>query len=179
MNITIKFEKQKFATQDGIFSKVADGKLTDIIFQFTEYPLMSKTDLLQLVVQEDEAGRTPIDIAAFLDFKNILLYLMTKIGTPREFIESEMNVDGQGRHLYHTMMYRGNFEALVIALNYERVCLKKVIFDELVREKQMYKFKNLDIKQGALVSTVYHDADTVRRHADFNMKAGNLFEKYA
>ena len=29
------------------------------------------------------------------------------------------------------------------------------------------------------MSTVYHDANTIRRHSDFNMRANALFERYA
>ena len=77
------------------------------------------------------------------------------------------------------MCYKGNYDTLITLLNYERVCLKKVIADELSEVKKRFNFKNLDIKQGHLVSTVYHDVSTVRRHSDFNMRANALFERYA
>ena len=76
------------------------------------------------------------------------------------------------------MAYKGNFDAMTTLLNYERVMLKKDASDELTGIKQRFKFKNLDIKNGQLVSTVYHDADTIKRHTDFNVYATNLFEKY-
>ena len=37
----------------------------------------------------------------------------------------------------------------------------------------------MDIKHGHLVSTVFHDADTVKRHEEFNMRVQSLFEQYA
>ena len=58
----------------------------------------------------------------------------------------------------------------------ERVYLKKTIFDQLYREKIKYRFKNMDIKQGKLVSTVFHDAETIKRHEEFNIRVQNLFE---
>lgn len=88
-------------------------------------------------------------------------------------------MDGQGRHCYHIMCYKGNYDCLITMLNFERESLKKVIFDKLYTAKQLYRLKNLDIKQGSLVSTVFHDADTIRRHLDFNSKATNLFSEYA
>jgi hypothetical protein len=57
--------------------------------------------------------------------------------------------------------------------------MKKTLFDQLCKEKQYYKFKNMDIKHGHLVSTVFHDADTIKRHEEFNIKVVNLFESYA
>ena len=76
------------------------------------------------------------------------------------------------------MCYKGNFDVMATLLNHERVALKKSTCDELSQIKHRFKFKNLDIKKGELVSTVYHDADTVKRHSDFNVYATNLFEKY-
>jgi len=37
----------------------------------------------------------------------------------------------------------------------------------------------MDIKHGKLVSTVFHDAETVKRHEEFNIRVTNLFESYA
>jgi len=37
----------------------------------------------------------------------------------------------------------------------------------------------MDIKHGKLVSTVFHDADTIKRHEEFNIRVQNLFESYA
>ena len=120
-----------------------------------------------------------MEIACYLNYKNIALYLAIKCGTPSEYMMQELNVDKEGRNCFHTLCYRGNYDTLVTLLNYERVCLKKVISDELNLTKKRYNFKNLDIKGGHLVSTVYHDANTIRRHSDFNMRANSLFERYA
>lgn len=81
--------------------------------------------------------------------------------------------------MFHLLCYRGNYESLTVVLNIERVYLKKTLFDQLYREKQRYRFKNMDIKHGKLVSTVFHDADTVKRHEEFNIRVQSLFEQYA
>lgn len=132
-----------------------------------------------MLVQQDELGRSPLDIASYFNYKNIALFLAIKSGTPAEYMQQELNIDKEGRSCYHTLGYRGNYDTLMTLLNYERVCLKKVISDELHGVKKQYRFKNLDIDKGHLVSTVYHDADTIRRHQDFNMRANGLFERYA
>jgi hypothetical protein len=73
---------------------------------------------------------------------------MTNMGTPSEVIHHEVNVDNEGRNMYHILGYRGNYECLVSILNIERVYMKKTLFDQLCREKQKYRFKNMDIKNG-------------------------------
>ncbi len=104
---------------------------------------------------------------------------MTNLGTPSDVVHQEVNVDNQGRNMYHMMCYKGNYECLISVLNIERVYMKKTLFDQLYREKQRYRFKNMDIKHGRLVSTVFHDADTIKRHEEFNIRVFSLFEQYA
>jgi hypothetical protein len=65
---------------------------------------------------------------------------------------------------------------MIALLNIERVYLKKILFDQLLREKNRYRFKNMDIKHGHLASAVFHDAETVKRHEDFNIRVYNLFD---
>ena len=37
----------------------------------------------------------------------------------------------------------------------------------------------MDIKQGELTKTVQHDADTIKRHREFDLRLVSLFEQYA
>ena len=84
-----------------------------------------------MLVAKDENGRTPLDSACFQNYKNVVIYLLTKLGDPKIYVDMALNVDEMGRHASHTLLYRGNYDVLVTMMNYERVCLKKVIFDEL------------------------------------------------
>jgi hypothetical protein len=95
---------------------------------------------------------------------------MTNLGTPSEVVHTEINIDNEGRSAYHIAAYRGSYDCLVSILNIERIYQKKTLFDQLQRLKQIYKFKNLDIKHGKLVSTVFHDESTIKRHEEFNIK---------
>ena len=75
--------------------------------------------------------------------------------------------------------YRGHVDCMTALLNIERVYLKKTLFDQLLREKNRYRFKNMDIKNGHLAISIFHDPDTVKRHEDFNIRVFNLFATYA
>jgi len=101
---------------------------------------------------------------------------VTKAGTPQDVIHQEINVDDLGRNVFHSILAKGNYDCLIALLNIERVYLKKTLFDQLLQEKNRYRFKNMDIKHGHLTSSVFHDADSLKRHEDFNIRVFNLFE---
>lgn len=122
----------------------------------------------------DKGGRTPIDIACHLGFTNIALYLQMKMGTPCDMIFHELNIDNFGYNAYHVMAYRGQWECLISLLNYERICLKKVIYDQLLKEKSKYRIRTSDVKHGELIKTIQHDADTIKRHKEFDLRLNNL-----
>ena len=102
-----------------------------------------------------------------------------KMGTPSDMIFHELNVDNLGYNCYHILAFKGNYECLTALLCFERMCLKKVMYDQLQKEKNRFRMKTMDIKQGELVKTVSHDADTIKRHNQFNLRLVSLFEQYA
>ena len=77
------------------------------------------------------------------------------------------------------MLFRGHFECLVSILSLERTYLKKTLFDQILREKNQSRIKNMDVKHGSLVSSVYQDNDTVNRFENFIIRVQNLFDQYA
>jgi hypothetical protein len=76
------------------------------------------------------------------------------------------------------MCYRGQFDCLVTLLNLERMFLKKVMYDQLSKEKSRFRMKTMEIKHGELLKTVSHDADTIKRHREFDLRLHSLLEQY-
>ena len=62
---------------------VRSGKLTEIVDRFCQ---RDQNDILAQLVQQDELGRTPNDVASYFDYKNIALFLAVKSGTPSEYM---------------------------------------------------------------------------------------------
>jgi hypothetical protein len=50
------------------------------------------------------------------------------------------------------------------------------MYDQLCKEKVKYSMKSMDIKLGELDKTVQHDADTIRRHQEFDLRLVGLLE---
>jgi hypothetical protein len=166
---------KNLAFNAGIHPDVFMGTLTNLVDRFND----NKGDIPQLVTQRNDIGQNPVDLAAFLGYKNVLLYLMTNLGTPVEVVNRSLNVDNEGRNMYHLMCYKGNYESVICALNLERAYLKKILYDNLCKEKKHYRFKAMDIKNGKLVETIFHDQETIAKHEEFNLRVQGLFESYA
>lgn len=80
--------------------------------------------------------------------------------------------------MYHIICYRGKNECLQMLLNFDRMCLKKVLYDELQRAKTQYGIKSVDIKDGQLDPTIQHDSDTIKRHQEFTIKLSLFLTQY-
>ena len=94
-------------------------------------------------------------------------------------IHHGLNTDNTGLTCYHILAYKGKVECLTALLCFERMCLKKVMFDQLQKEKAHFRIKTMDVKNGQLVKTVEHAAETVKRHREFDLRLVSLLEQYS
>ena len=69
--------------------------------------------------------------SSHLGFTNIAIYLSLKMGTPSDMIFHELNIDNNGLNTYHILSYKGQYDCLSSMLCFERMCLKKVMYDQL------------------------------------------------
>lgn len=94
----MQLHKDAFSSSKGIFCDVYKGNLTDIVKRFNRRAAedasdpsgasqqQSQNEIKQLLIERDTKGRTPLDLACFLGYKNIAIYLMSKMGTPQDVI---------------------------------------------------------------------------------------------
>jgi ankyrin repeat protein len=106
---------------------------------------MNPNDVLESLTKKDDGGRTPLDIACFMNYKNIVCYLLCKIGRPSQFVSKDYDIDNKKRNCFHILAYKGNVESMATVLNYDRECLKKTMADIIVEYKKRSKLKSLDI----------------------------------
>ena len=121
--------------------------------------------------KESQHGKSALDIASYLGFRNIALYLLTLGSDPAL-------TDNNQRNTFHTVGYRGEYIATVMILNYQRYLCMKNLYKNLIIAKQKYKFKDLDVNHGQLASTILHDESTKERFQEFNANVQELFKDY-
>ncbi len=153
-----------------LFKHIYAGELTAIVdYVNTHY---EENEIAYIACcKDDDNGKSALDLAAYLGFRNIALYLLSLGANPAQ-------TDNRGRNTFHTIAYRGDYDSAVIALNYQRYQDMKQLYQSLYEAKHAYKFKNLDIDHGELASTVLHDEGTKQRFQEFNATVQKLLEDY-
>jgi ankyrin repeat protein len=147
-----------------------NGKLTGIVEQFNK---LSIENCIKLINQNFD-GKSPLDVAAFLGFSNIFLYLLTFSGDP-------YRLDEKGQNSLHLCCYKGELKILMTLLNFERFRIKLEsleIFDGL---KKSHRFSKLDIIKGKLSRAVNRTELNIKRfdafQANLKEEALNIIKK--
>lgn len=108
----------------------------------------------------DERGNTPFDVASFLGYKNIVLYFL-KCGC------DPSSIDGKGRNSFHYLLYKREYDTLMVVLNFIRHQIKEELFMNVKMIKKSYGFKHSDIKHGELTSPSYQNQEEQDRFDEF------------
>lgn len=111
---------------------------------------MDPSDINQFIHSKDDKGNTPIDIACYLGYKNLTLYLLRYGADPSQY-------DNRKRNAFHYVCEKGEYYVCNVLLNFMRHQRREEIFTSLTNLKKTLGFKCLDVKEGELVSTVWHD----------------------
>jgi len=149
---------------------VYNGKLSMLADYFNK---MTIEDTVRLVndVKED---RSSLQIAAFLGFQNIFLYLLT-------FDADIYYLDDKKQNICHFISYKGEVKNLLILFNFLRFRLKIETLEAIENLKKTYNFSKLDVKRGKLSRAVNHTDSNLKRFDTFQKKlreeAYNLIAK--
>jgi ankyrin repeat protein len=164
------FEREKFEnpTVDTMFDLVRRGKITELA------ELLHGRDpkeLKALMGVRDMHGRTLLMNACYLNYKNIVLFLLYKGADPSV-------VDYNNISLMHILMDQGNLESLIMVLNYIYFDFRETIDIELKRIQKELNVKRTDVRQGILVSPDKHLPKVKRTFQEFENLICSLYSNY-
>ena len=142
------------------------GKLTLIVEQFNHQPLDTSINIVQNSVSEDQ-NHTPLQIASFLNFSNIFLYLLTFDANP--------NIkDSNSQNTWHILAYRGHPKLSGLLLNYIRYKQKMKFLEKIDEIKAKSGFSNLDIVKGKLSRAVRLNEENIKKFENFQNEIREL-----
>ena len=142
------------------------GKLTLIVEQFNHQPLDTSISMVKNSISEDQK-HTPLQIASFLNYSNIFLYLLT--------FGADANIkDEKGRNTWHILGYRGHPKLSGLLLNYIRYKHKMEMLEKLDEIKANSGFSNLDIVKGKLSRAVRLNEENIKKFNDFQKTIKDL-----
>ena len=148
-----------------------NGKLTLIVEHFNSknVSLENSQSLVQEAVSSDQ-GHNPLQIASFLNFSNIFLYLLT-------FGADANKVDDNNQNTWHILAYRGHPLLSGLLLNYIRYQKKMEIIKLIDKERENSGFSNLDIVKGKLSRAVRLNEENMEKFQNLQEKIENLSHK--
>ena len=145
------------------------GKLTLIVEQFNHQPLDTSKNLVQNSISEDQ-NHTPLQIASFLNYSNIFLYLLTFDANP--------NIkDQNSQNTWHILGYRGHPKLSGLLLNYIRYRLKMEFLNKIDEIKAKSGFSNLDIVKGKLSRAVRLNEENITKFENLQNEVRELAEE--
>ena len=164
-NKIIKFQPLNFDENSEVFDLcyyTYYGKLTLIVEEFNKEPLDKSISLVKEVVSQDQ-NHNPLQIASFLNYSNIFLYLLT-------FEADPLKKDQNSQNTWHILGYRGHPKLSGLLLNFIRYKQKMEILEKIDKVKEESGFSNLDIVKGKLSRAVRLNEENIRKFEDLQEK---------
>ena len=147
---------------------VYQGKLTSIIEVFNHQPIEKSIKIVKEAVADK--NRTPLQIAAFLNYSNIFVYLLT-------FEADSGKIDEDQQSTWHILGYRGHTRIMGILLNHIRYVLKQKSLKKIDSIKKEYGFSSLDIVKGKLSKAVYLTEVNIQKFQELQKKVKKEAER--
>ena len=142
------------------------GKLTLIVEQFNHEPIEKSVSIVQNSTSEDQ-NHYPLQIASFLNYSNIFLYLLTFGADPSK-------KDSNSQNTWHILGYRGHPKLAGLLLNYIRYKLKMNFLSKIDEVKAKSGFSNLDIVKGKLSRAVRLNEENINKFNDLQNQIKEL-----
>ena len=143
---------------------VYQGKLTYIVERFNHIDIEKSIKIVKETLAEKR--RNSLQIAAFLNFPNIFLYLLT-------FEADYEHLDEDNQSTWHILGYRGHTRIMGILLNHIRYTLKMKSLKNIDSIKKEYGFSSLDIVKGKLSKAVYLTKVNINKFQHLQKKVKN------
>ena len=147
---------------------VYQGKLTSIIEVFNHQPIEKSIKIVKESVADK--NRTPLQIAAFLNYSNIFVYLLT-------FEADSGKIDEDQQSTWHILGYRGHTRIMGLLLNHIRYVLKQKSLKKIDSIKKEYGFSSLDIVKGKLSKAVYLTEVNIQKFQELQKKVKKEAER--
>lgn len=151
-----------------LFGFVRQGKVTELAGLLHG---RSAKELTALLSTRDGQGRTPLLIACYLNFHNIVMFLMHKGADP--FVVDYSNIG-----IMHILMDQGNMESLVVVLNYIYFDFREKLDKELKRIQKEFSMKRSDVRFGRLVSPDQHIPHVRQAFEEFSSLVSSVYSNY-
>ena len=150
------------------------GKITMIFDVFNKIDINQSKNIVQNSFTEDKK-RNCLQLASFLNFPNIFLYLLTFDADPNYIDENHQNT-------WHFICYKGNFQILNILLNFISYKIKMKYLNKIECDKIKFGFNKLDIQKGKLSKAVHITKKILKNFDDLQKTIKNecfcMIEEY-
>ena len=151
-----------------IFILVKLGRVTDLAILFQK---IDKKKAVTMLSGKDDMGRTPLMYACYMNYKNIVLFLLYK-GAQWGVIDNEQN------SIFHVILDQGNYDSLVMIINYFYFELREEVDIRLKHIQKEFNIKRSDIRMGELVSTDKHLKHVKDNFTEFSDLVCKLYIDY-
>ena len=145
------------------------GKITMIFDVFNKIDIKKSKNIVQNSFTEDKK-RNCLQLASFLNFPNIFLYLLTYDADPNYIDENRQNT-------WHFICYKGNWTILNILLNFISYKIKMKYLNVIEKAKINFGFGNLDIAKGKLSKAVHITKKVLKNFNDLQKTVKNECNK--
>lgn len=162
-SIAIKPPELPYEDKFDLCYYVYHGKLTIIADYFNKLPVENCRKIVKSETDLSNEKKTSLQIASFLNFPNIFLYLLSYDADP-------YHIDESGQSAWHICAYKGHTKILNLMLNFERFKIKMESVANIDNIKKSYGFSKLDIVKGKLSRAVNLTETNIKKYNSLQLK---------